>query len=109
MTSLPRKPSSVPEYPPAPSGSQAMPYKRDGTFPRAEEKLLDLCSRAVEAKLLYACGQSAPDRTSTDVFATNLKPISAKPWFVKVTPESKAQYFTADDLRKYLNTLLIHK
>ena len=109
MTQKPKRPSAVPDYPPAPSGSQVMPYRRDGTLLRPEDNLLDLCRRAVEAKLLYSCGQTMPystlDHIKSNDTTTVFKPTPPKSWFVKVKPEEGEQYFTADDLRKYLTDL----
>jgi hypothetical protein len=110
MSHTPRNPSSIPDYPPAPSGSQTMPYRRDGTASSSEDKLLDLCIRAVEAKLLYYCGQSAPcptidSSTSTDTIPA-IAPTPAKPWVVLAKHDGEQRYFTADELRTYLTDLL---
>ncbi len=110
MSHAPHNPSSIPDYPPAPSGSQTMPYRRDGTASSSEDKLLDLCIRAVEAKLLYYCGQSTPYPSidfskSTDTIPA-IAPTPAKPWVVRAKHDGEEQYFTADELRTYLTDLL---
>ncbi|MEB3309276.1 MAG: hypothetical protein VKJ02_03510 [Snowella sp.] len=87
-----------------------MPYRRDGTSLGFREKLLDLCRRAVEAKLLYACGESTPypsfDPSKSNDTTTVFKPAAPKPWFAKVKPMEDEQYFTADELHQYLTNLL---
>jgi len=113
MIHIPQNPSSVPDYPPKPSGSQVMPYRRDGTSLGPREKLLDLCTRAVEARLVYSCGESVPystlDLRKSNDTTTVFKPASLKPWYVIVKASEEEQYFTADELSKYLNDLLKSK
>jgi hypothetical protein len=113
MTRIPQNPSSVPEYPPKPSGSQVMPYRRDGTSLGPRGKLLDLCSRAVEANLVYSCGESSPyptlDPRKSNETTTVFTPASPKRWYVIVKAPEEEQYFTADELSKYLTDLLKSK
>lgn len=110
MTRIPQHPSSVPEYPPKPSGSQVMPYRRDGTSLGAREKLLDSCTRTVEARLVYSCGELVPyptlDFSKSNDTITVLTPASLKPWYVIVKASEEEQYFTANELFQYLTELL---
>lgn len=90
-----------------------MPYRRDGTSLGVREKLLDLCSRAVEANLVYSCGESSSDptlnqRRSNDT-TTVFTPDSPKPWYVIVKASEEEQYFTTNELSKYLTNLLKSK
>ena len=87
-----------------------MPYRRDGTSLGVREKLLDLCSRAVEANLVHSCGESSPYST-LDLRKSNDTPTvftsaSPKPWYVIVKASEEEQYFTADELFQYLSDLL---
>ncbi|MEH2127996.1 hypothetical protein [Nostoc sp.] len=69
------------------------------------EKLIELCKRATQDRLVYSCGDAQTYETY-DFITESIKPVPPKPWYVKMTSNESEQYFTSGELYEYLSKLI---